>query len=82
MTTTIPAGVTVALDGTIGAAFLGHFATSMYVCYTTLNIAHFDHFLSSLYGIASLQGYLYYHSQNKDPRVLRYSVSIRAPYEP
>ena len=80
MNTIAPAEVKIALDDTLGAAFLGHFVTTMCVGYTTLHlippIFSSRSLLRSLYGITSLQAYLYYRDQTRDSRILRYSVSV------
>ena len=75
MNTTVTADAAIALDGTLGSAFLGHAVTSMYVCSVATNSAHTSLILLlSLYGITSLQAYLYYRDQTKDSCTLRYSV--------
>ena len=78
MTTAITVHGAIALDGTLGAAFLGHFVTSMYVSSVATSTTHTSLILLlSLYGITSLQAYLYYRDQTKDSCTLRYSVSVR-----
>ncbi|KAI0739972.1 hypothetical protein C8Q80DRAFT_1274982 [Daedaleopsis nitida] len=58
MAATVPVIPHIALDDTLGAAFLGHTVTTF------------------LYGITTLQTFLYYRDQYKDPLVLRASVAV------
>ena len=77
MNTIAPAEIEISLDETLGAMFLGHLVTIMCVGYTAFNITHIFLTLTlrSMYGITSLQAYLYYRDQTRDSRILRYSVS-------
>ena len=81
MAAAIPPGMKIALDGTLGAAFLGHFVTTMCVHLSILNVADVSKILAlpSLYGITSLQAYIYYRDQTKDSWILRYSVRALFP---
>ncbi|KAL1938051.1 hypothetical protein VTO73DRAFT_12062 [Trametes versicolor] len=53
----IPPGA-IKLDDTLGAAFLGHFVTTL------------------LYGITTLQAFMYYRRNQKDSRALKLSVAV------
>ncbi|RDX50605.1 hypothetical protein OH76DRAFT_1402209 [Lentinus brumalis] len=54
----VPPGTKVALDDTLGAAFFGHFFTTL------------------LYGITTLQAFMYFRDKYNDPPVLKLSVVI------
>ena len=64
------------IENTVGAAFLGCVAASMYVLYSAFLFGMVSHSRSRLFGVTLLQVYLYYIHYSKDWVFQKIAVSL------
>ena len=67
----------ISLDGTLGAVLIGGTVTELYCASSRSSKQYPDLFLSpSLYGIACVQSYIYYKTNEKDGKLIKAAVSF------